>query len=52
MQLAKLAGCQVIGTCSTDAKAEFLKVGSPVKMLTHFCDWIISFGNSSDEVLS
>ena len=26
VQLAKLAGCHVIGTCSTDAKAEFLKV--------------------------
>ncbi|KAL9955115.1 hypothetical protein ACROYT_G036401 [Oculina patagonica] len=25
VQLAKLAGCHVIGTCSTDAKAEFLK---------------------------
>lgn len=25
MQLAKLAGCHVIGTCSTDTKAEFLK---------------------------
>ena len=30
VQLAKLAGCHVIGTCSTDAKAEFLKVGLPV----------------------
>ena len=26
VQLAKLAGCHVIGTCSTDAKGEFLKV--------------------------
>ena len=26
VQLAKQAGCHVIGTCSTDAKAEFLKV--------------------------
>lgn len=25
VQLAKLAGCHVIGTCSTDAKVEFLK---------------------------
>ncbi|KAJ7390945.1 Prostaglandin reductase 3 [Desmophyllum pertusum] len=25
VQLAKLAGCHVIGTCSTDAKGEFLK---------------------------
>ncbi|GFR73191.1 zinc-binding alcohol dehydrogenase domain-containing protein 2-like, partial [Elysia marginata] len=25
VQLAKLAGCHVIGTCSTDEKASFLK---------------------------
>ena len=38
VQLAKLAGCHVIGTCSTDAKAEFLKVGFPVQMLALLCD--------------
>ena len=36
VQLAKLAGCHVIGTCSTDAKGEFLKVSLLMFLLGPF----------------
>jgi len=44
VQLAKLAGCHVVGTCSTDAKAEFLKslgCDRPVNYKTENLDQVL-----------
>ena len=45
VQIAKLAGCTVIGTCSSDSKAEFLKsIG---------CDRAVNYKTESlDDVLT
>ena len=44
VQLAKLAGCHVIGTCSTDAKGEFLKVSLDVSPGASFLEGISYLG--------
>ncbi|XP_073246646.1 prostaglandin reductase-3-like [Porites lutea] len=55
VQLAKLAGCHVIGTCSTDAKGEFLKslgCDRPVNYKTENLDQVLKkeYPNGCDVV--
>lgn len=55
VQLAKLAGCHVIGTCSTDAKGDFLKslgCDRPVNYKTEKLDEVLKkeFPNGVDVV--